>query len=379
MNILVVCHYGLYRDFGSSFVHAQVKAYAALGHKVRVIVPIAAGKQNWDGKRLSAPLQKREQDGVELFLLRYLSLSKYGESGFNSASAIRSLRGYLKAVLSGFAPDVIHAHTLGFDSEVGAWLKKNLHIPLVVTTHGGDTFEPFKEGKFSHLKKYADQSNHLVCVSTLLKRRMEDCGVTTPMSVILNGFHVKGASACEEKPPLSIVQAGYLIARKKADVTIRAVALLRKLHPNVTLDIVGSGSELSRFQALCGELGVLDSVYFRGFLPNSETLNAMAKSRFFIMPSVNEGFGIVYLEAMASGCITIGTEGEGIADLIVSGENGFLVPPDDPEAIVQAVKWCLDHPAEASAIAERGRKDAMSLTWEKNAEQYIKLFKELMS
>ncbi len=95
------------------------------------------------------------------------------------------------------------------------------------------------------------------------------------------------------------------------------------------------------------------------------------------MPSINEGFGIVYLEAMASGCITIGTEGEGIADLIVSGENGFLVPPDNPEAIVKVVEWCLEHPEEADGIAENGRKDALALTWEKNAAEYIKLFKEL--
>ena len=82
---------------------------------------------------------------------------------------------------------------------------------------------------------------------------------------------------------------------------------------------------------------------------------------------------------MANGCITIGTEGEGIADLIVSGENGFLVPPDDPQAIVQVIEWCLAHPGEAAAIAERGRQDAQGLTWASNARQYIKLFEEVCS
>ena len=79
---------------------------------------------------------------------------------------------------------------------------------------------------------------------------------------------------------------------------------------------------------------------------------------------------------MASGCVTIGTEGEGIAVLIISGENGFLVPPDDPDAIVQTIEWCLGHPDKASAIAERGRRDALNLTWEKNAKQYTALFQE---
>ncbi len=207
---------------------------------------------------------------------------------------------------------------------------------------------------------------------------MEDCGVSVPISVILNGFQPPNTLSQAEKRPLSMIQAGYLVAQKKADVTIRAFASLRERHPDASLDIVGSGSELSRFQALCSELGVADAVHFHGFLSNPKTLEQMSKARFFVMPSINEGFGIVYLEAMASGCITIGTEGEGIADLIVSGENGFLVPPDDPNAIVRAIEWCLEHPDKTASIAEKGRKDAMNLTWTRNAAQYLDLFQSLI-
>lgn len=378
MNILVVCHSGLYQDLTASFVHNQVKEYAALGHQVRVIIPLPFGKQLPFPSAEGGPLLKRgAADGVELFYLRFLSLSNFGKRRFNTPSAIAAVRLHLSSILKGFVPDVIHAHTLGLDSGIGAWLKGQLGCPLVVTTHGSDTFVPFNKGERSILKQLADHADHLVCVSTLLKRRMEECGVSVPMSIILNGFQVSNPSACTEKQPVSIIQAGYLVARKKADVTIRALASLRERHPDASLDIVGSGSELSRFQALCSELGVADAVHFHGFLPNPETLEKMAKSRFFVMPSINEGFGIVYLEAMANGCVTVGTEREGIADLIVSGENGFLVPPDDPDAIVRVVEWCLDHPEEASAIAERGRRDAVGLTWGKNAAQYIELFQSL--
>lgn len=377
MNILVVSGYNLYLNFTYSFVHAQAKAYAALGQRVRALVLIPWGKRDWDGSRFSGPILRREEEGVEIFALRCFSLSNHGKKHFNYAAALHALRRGLAPLLEDFAPDVIHVHSLARGGGQGAWLKKKLGVPLVITTHGSDTFVPFAKGKLSGLKRSADQADHLVCVSTLLKRRMEDCGVTAPMSVILNGFQVKNAAPAPDKPPLSMIQAGYLVARKKADVTIRALASLRERHPGVTLDIVGSGSELSRFQALCGELGVTDAVRFHGFLPNDQTMQKMSASRFFVMPSINEGFGIVYLEAMASGCITIGTEGEGIADLITSGENGFLVPPDDPDAIVRTVEWCLDHPEEASTIAERGRRNAMGLTWEKNAAQYIRLFEML--
>lgn len=378
MNILVICDSNLYRDFSTSFVHAQAAAYAALGHRVRVIVPYAIGKRDWDKKRFSGPIHRWEQNGVEIYSMRHLAAGNHGVKHFNLASALRVLPGKLDKLLEGFAPDVIHAHALGFNTEIGAWLKNRLGVPLVATAHGGDVFAPYTAGELQQLKGYADHTDHLVCVSTLLQRRVESCNVSVPTSVILNGFRIGNASPDPNKSPLSLVQAGFLVARKKGDITIRAFSKLCEKHPGASLDIIGSGSELERFQTLCRDLGIADSVRFHGYLSNAKTLAEMAKARFFVMPSVNEGFGIVYLEAMASGCVTIGTEGEGIADLIVSGKNGFLVPPDNPEAIVSAIEWCLEHPEEADAVAEQGRKDALGLTWQKNAEQYIELFERML-
>ena len=378
MNILVVCHYGLYSNFSNSFVHAQATEYVTLGHRVRVIVPIAVGKRDWEGNRFSGSIQRRDQDGVELYLLRYLSLSNFGkEKGINRVCALRAMSRCADKLLKGFAPDIIHTHTLGTDSEIGAWLKERLGVPLVVTSHGGDTFIPYEEGRRDELSYFAGRASHLVCVSSLLKRRLEECGVLAPISIILNGFRIKNTVSQRDRLPLSFIQAGYLVSRKKANITIRAFAKLCEKYPDASLSVVGIGPEMKRFQSLCGDLGVERKVRFHGGISNAEVLAEMSKSHFFVMPSVNEGFGIVYLEAMASGCVTIGTEGEGIADVIVSGENGFLVPPDDPDAIVQTVEWCLGHPNEAAAIAERGRRNALELTWEKNAAQYIGLFKSL--
>lgn len=377
MNILIIAGNGLYYDFSASFVHSQAIAYTKLGHRVRVLIRLPYGKRDGFGSLSCQTVTLKRKDGIDLLYMRYFSLSKYGENGWNQKRAISAASRIIQQITDGFPPDIIHAHALTTTAVLGAFLKERLNVPLVITTHGSDTFVPYNLGNCSSLRQRANQADHLICVSSLLKRRIESCQAVVPMSVILNGFQIKSACSPTDRNPVSMIQAGYLVARKKADVTIQALALLRKRHPDAALDIVGSGSELHRFQTLCGELNVSDSVRFHGFLPNPETLAQMAKARFFIMPSINEGFGIVYLEAMASGCITIGTEGEGIADLIVSGENGFLVPPDNPEAIVKVVEWCLEHPEEADGIAENGRKDALALTWEKNAAEYIKLFKEL--
>ena len=121
-----------------------------------------------------------------------------------------------------------------------------------------------------------------------------------------------------------------------------------------------------------------DDVVFAGQLSNQEVQERMSEAAYFAMPSVREGFGIVYLEAMAAGCIVIGTEGEGIADVITHGENGFLVPADDPEAIVRVIRSCMEDPRLAAAVAENGRKTALAMTWPYNAAQHQELFEKLM-
>lgn len=374
MNILLVCHYGLYRDLGSSFVHAQAKAYAELGHRVKVLVPIAVGKKDWQGKRWGE--SAFTADGVEILSMRHLSLSRYGKRWFNPKTAMLALKSFSGHRLRDFQPDVIHAHTLGTDSKLGAWLSKQLDCPLVVTTHGSDTSIPYERGEKRQLKNCCDQANAVVGVSSKLVEKLIDCGVKNG-SVILNGFALQHMSADMDKQPVTILQAGHLLKQKRNHLTIQAFAEIKERYPKAKLTIIGQGPEQNSLERLCKELHVTDSVQFTGQISHTEVLAKMAKTQFFVMPSVREGFGIVYLEAMANGCITIGTEGEGIADLIVSGKNGFLVPPDDPAAIVKTIEWCLERPEQAAAIAERGRQDALGLTWEKNARQYIALFEEL--
>lgn len=379
MNILIVCDYGLYQNPASSFVHAQAAAYAALGHMVRVLVPFPYGKVSRKGRRLSVGSTISAVDQVELYDLRFLSLSNFGaKNGWNTFAAKQVIKRHWKQIMSDFMPDIIHAHTLGFDSEIGAWLKARLHVPLVVTTHGSDTSIPYEQGQLSWLAKEAAPADHVAAVSSALAKKLADSGTKTPISVILNGFRIQALPAAAERKPCSVIQVGHLIAQKHFDTTLRAFARLKETQPAACLTIVGHGSEQKALEKLTQELGVSDAVRFTGQLSNEGVLGEMSRAQFFCMPSVREGFGIVYLEAMAAGCITIGTEGEGIADLIVNGENGFLVPPESPDAIARVMTWCLAHPQEAAAIAQRGKQDATALTWGANARKYLELFQTLI-
>lgn len=376
MNILVTAPFGMYRDYTASFIHNQAKAYVRLGHRVRVVLPLAVGKRLNGGKRFGPLVERLQQDGVELFYIRHISLSRYGERHFNAASLLTVLRMVSSDVLRDFPPDVIHVHTIGYGGKVGKFFRELCHVPCVITTHGGDTDLALEAGYLQESKVLCGSADAVAAVSSQLEEKVKRLGCSTPTCCILNGFSAEHiVPACPV--PHRIIQVGNLVVSKHVELTIRAVAALRERYPDITLSVVGSGSERAGWEAVAQAGGIADAVTFLGRLSNPRTLQEMAHAEIFCMPSYPEGFGIVYLEAMASGCVTIGTQGEGIADLITSGENGFLVPRDDVSAIVDVIDRCFRNEDLMRRIAERGKADAMRLTWEHNAAQYLELFTSL--
>ena len=110
-----------------------------------------------------------------------------------------------------------------------------------------------------------------------------------------------------------------------------------------------------------------ERVELTGGIPHEEVLRRMAESDLFVLPSWGEGYGIVYIEAMAAGCIAVGARGEGIEDTIRDGENGFLVPAGDVDETERVMRAVFSDPQAYAALRERGRQDARELTWAHNA------------
>lgn len=380
MNILIVSPYGLYNNLSFSFVHAQAKGYLSQGSTVRVLILTPFGKSRDNASRFETGLKHQCADGIDLYYLRYLSVSNWGaENGLNSKLAVMALKPKLRDLISDFKPDIIHAHTFGVSCDVGYWLKRELNVPLVVTTHGTDTLKPLQQGRLDYLKNSCNQADAVVTVSSKLKQQLAVCHSLTATYTILDGFKTDSVPSEHIKKVHSMIQAGHLIVQKGNDITIKALRLLHHKYPDFTLTIVGQGSQRESLETLCADSNLTAAVKFTGQLDNRQTLKLMADSQFFCMPSINEGFGIVYLEAMACGCVTIGTAGEGIADLIENGRNGFLVPPHNPQAIADVIEKCLADPNLMNHVIEKGKQDVRELNWPNNARQYIELFSRLIS
>jgi len=97
----------------------------------------------------------------------------------------------------------------------------------------------------------------------------------------------------------------------------------------------------------------------------------------FVMPSWDEAFGVVYMEAMAYGKPVIACRGEGIAEIVEDGKNAVLVPPKDSEAVAEAINSLIENPDMARRIGDAGRQLASQFTWRRNAEQVLSIYREV--
>ena len=372
MNILVIAHY---QDDGSpyvSFVHSQVAEFIKQGHKVIVIVPTVFGKKY---KYLNDRTNKKI-DGAFVYYIDCLSFSNIGKYTVNNWCGYGAIALVLKKILRKNTIDIIHAHTIGFDGYIATRIKEKYHIPTVITTHGSDTMAEVKKGKEKYIIQICEKADYVVAVSTKLKNILLQKQSSLNIGVILNGFSCFSMPS-RKKEPYTILQVGSLIKQKKTDITICAFAKLVKKYPQARLEIIGDGDDKTRLRKICKDLGVEESVHFCGFLENEKVLMHMAKSQIFVMPSINEGFGIVYIEAMSQKCVVIGTKGEGIEDVIEDGKNGILVSPNCIDELADHFVKCFSSLKYCDEIAENGFLTSQALTWENNAKKYVQLFNEI--
>lgn len=118
--------------------------------------------------------------------------------------------------------------------------------------------------------------------------------------------------------PIKVLTCAYFKKRKNIDKVIEACSGVE----NIELTVIGDGKERKTLEKID------KNVKFLGSLPHDKVLEKMRENDIFVLPSVGETFGMVYLEAMASGCITVCTKGDGVDGIIKNGENGFLVEPN---------------------------------------------------
>lgn len=145
---------------------------------------------------------------------------------------------------------------------------------------------------------------------------------------------------------------------KGLEVTIRAFARLPPSLGPVELWVAGDGSDRSRLEALASATGAGDRVKFLGQVSDDRLRELYAACAFFVLPSSKEGFGLVYLEAMAAGRAVLAADATAVPEVVTDGVTGRLLGADDESGLALVMASFFSDPALASRYGEAGRKQA---------------------
>lgn len=187
-----------------------------------------------------------------------------------------------------------------------------------------------------------------------------------------------------------ILQLGRMVPRKGVDNVIRSIAVLKQSHGIwAKLLVVGGNStdpdplltpEIGTMQALASSIGVADQIVFTGQRPRSQLHYYYSAADVFVTTPWYEPFGITPVEAMACGTPVIGAAVGGIKNTVVDGQTGFLVPPNDPDALAQKLAWLQKHPKTAQRFGWAGMRRAYRhYTWRSVAERIAQVYESTLA
>ena len=373
MNILFITRLypsDCYDNGQTGMGHYICREWVKAGHNVQVIHEDMRYNKRWSAEEKALPDTRRfvmEDVPVSFIKInrpfpgwRYLPVSE-------AKKAEKFICQEVKAW--GHKPDVIFAFFCYDQWKVIERVRKHFDCPVVPIFHNCDVkFSPKQVGRI------LDSVQVSGGVSKKILAKMHAIRPDAKTFMCYGGApnDVADYYTGEKKNDVfSLVYAGMLIPLKKVDVTLKALGTLKDKY-DFRFTVIGDGEEADNLKALAAELGIAERVEFRGRVKRHEVLAEMGKADCFAMASSPETFGLTYLEAMACGCYTIGSKGEGIDGVIVDGENGRLVTPDSVEEMAEALELYFTDPAAVKMMQKNGIETANSLTEEKVAAMVLR-------
>ena len=176
---------------------------------------------------------------------------------------------------------------------------------------------------------------------------------------------------------LTVTRLSSADSYKGVDTILFAVQRARDSGLDLTLDVVGDGDDKSRLAALARKLGINGSVRFCGQVADSELEERLGECHVFVLPSKKEGFGIVYLEAMASGLPCIAANHGGVPEVIEHSESGFLIEYGDVDRFVFFLRAVAESPALLSQLSQGAVRRAEIFRFENMADSWRKFVSEM--
>jgi glycosyltransferase involved in cell wall biosynthesis len=241
-------------------------------------------------------------------------------------------------------------------------------VPYLLTLQEGDPIKQIKKKVhfvYPLFKKIFTKADMIQVISNYLGDWAKDMGgknvVVVPNGVDLEEFRSENLEFRKKiSDKIVLIHTGRLVEKNAIDDVIKSLNYLPK---NIEFLQVGSGPDEEKLKNLAKDLGVENRVKFVEFVPQEELLNYLKNSDIFIRPSLSEGFGNSFVEAMAVGVSVIATQEGGIADFLFDAKRnpekettGWVVDTKNPKQIAEAVKDILDNPEKTKKVVENAKK-----------------------
>jgi glycosyltransferase involved in cell wall biosynthesis len=360
------------------WAHRQALAARSAGADVRVLAlerPVPPASSLGSASRLARALagaatQPRRDtlDGLEVEYVRFVSPPR-DRSYTTWDRWARGPLGKALAKLHAEEPlDLVHAHYALPAAGAALNFTETERLPLAVSIHGGDVLGPLVSTPQARARigGVLRRASVVLCNSrdTLIR-----CSALTGSAARMCVVHL-GADAPGDPPPKreepTIATLGHVVARKRHVDVLHALTVLGARVPDIRWAVIGDGPERAGLERLATQLGANDKIDWLGQLPPDEALNELSRCHVMAMPSLDEAFGVAYIEALACGLPAIGCRREGGPEEIAAcGEGMLLVPARDPDALAEQIAELLTDNDRLTRLSQAARKTAADeFSWE---------------
>jgi glycosyltransferase involved in cell wall biosynthesis len=209
--------------------------------------------------------------------------------------------------------------------------------------------------------KNAQRAELVITISRYCAERIEEMYGVRGAAVVPEVIDLKAwrqlfdsIPARPERDRFTVLSVCRFYPRKGLDILLRAAAQLRQVIPQLEIRIVGNGPQYKRLQGICTELHLERIVRWLGDVPLARLAQEYMRADVFCLPSLQEGFGIVFLEAMAAGKPIVAVRAGAVPEVV---RNGILVEPESPEAVADGIVRLYRDPCLCSSLASAGSRD----------------------
>jgi len=393
MNVCVVAEYYPRRRDPATGVWAHEQALAArdAGADVRVLAlerPIPPMRAVRSPAALVTSLRgiatqprREERDGIPVEYVRFLAPPRERSYAAWGGWARRALERALARLERNWPIDLVHAHyAVPAGAAVRGWVDAH-EKPFVVSVHGSDVYARLlatSKGR-GQVATVLGAADVVLCNSRETRRRAaEVAGSEAHVRVVHLGARTPSELPRKHARPTIATLAADAVPRKRHEDVLRALGDERLRGASWV--VIGDGPERPRLERLARELDLDDRIRWTGRLDHDGALRELARCHVMALPSVDEAFGVAYVEALACGVPVVATSGEGGPEEIAELVDGVsLVPARDPGALAETLSGLLSDPVELERSAAAARTGAAThFSWKRAGTETVRAYEDVL-